>query len=89
LQRLYVDARWHGTGVARDLMDALLAIAEAGGADAVWLGVWAQNPRARGFYRKFGFADAGEHAFRFGDEIQTDVVMVRPVSPRASFRRSR
>ena len=89
VQRLYVDAEWHGSGVARDLMSAMLAIAEAGGADAVWLGVWAENRRARAFYGKFGFADVGEHAFRFGDEVQTDLVMVCPVSPRASGPRSR
>ena len=77
IQRLYVDAPWHGRGVAQALMTAMLAQARDGGADRVWLGVWEQNPRARRFYAKAGFADAGDHAFRLGDEVQRDLVMTR------------
>ena len=77
IQRIYVDAAWHGAGVARSLMDELLAMARAAGADRIWLGVWEHNPRAQAFYRKLGFAVVGEHAFRFGDETQTDLVMSR------------
>lgn len=77
IQRIYVDAAWHGTGVARKLMEELMAIARAAGADRIWLGVWEHNPRAQAFYRKFGFDVVGDHAFRFGDEAQTDLVMSR------------
>jgi len=79
IQRIYVDAAWHGTGVARSLMDELLAMARSAGADRIWLGVWEHNPRAQAFYRKLGFAVVGDHAFRFGDETQTDLVMSRPL----------
>jgi ribosomal protein S18 acetylase RimI-like enzyme len=79
IQRLYVDAGFHGTGVAHALMSALLATAAAGGADQVWLGVWEQNPRALAFYRKFGFTVVGEHTFQFGNETQSDLVLSRPV----------
>ena len=81
IQRLYVDDGWHGTGVAHSLMTALLAAASAGGADQVWLGVWEHNPRALAFYRKFGFAAVGEHAFQFGNETQSDLVLSRPTQP--------
>jgi hypothetical protein len=39
------------------------------------LGVWERNDRARAFYAKCGFSDAGEHVFQFGTDPQTDHVM--------------
>lgn len=77
IQRIYVDRRWHGHGVAQALMAALLAAARDGGADRVWLGVRERNDRARAFYRKAGFVEAGEHAFVLGDETQRDLVLAR------------
>ena len=80
LQRIYVDRHWHGRGVAPALMSVMLENARLGGADRVWLGVWEHNPRARAFYRRSGFVDVGEHAFRLGDEVQRDRVMVRDLA---------
>ncbi|MEO8485510.1 MAG: GNAT family N-acetyltransferase [Betaproteobacteria bacterium] len=77
IQRIYVDARWHGRGVAQALMDAALGHARERRADRVWLGVWEHNARARRFYGKSGFAEVGDHAFVLGDEVQRDLVMVR------------
>jgi ribosomal protein S18 acetylase RimI-like enzyme len=79
IQRIYVDAGWHGRGVAQALMAGMLEIAAAGGADCVWLGVWEHNPRARAFYGKYGFATVGEHEFLFGHESQRDLVLCRPL----------
>jgi ribosomal protein S18 acetylase RimI-like enzyme len=45
-------------------------------AKTLWLGVWERNDRARAFYTKCGFVDAGEHIFLFGSDPQTDRVMV-------------
>ena len=84
IQRIYVDAPWHGRGVAQALMAAMLGHARVGGADRVWLGVWEHNPRARTFYGRCGFREAGEHAFRLGDEIQRDLVLVRELGVKAS-----
>jgi ribosomal protein S18 acetylase RimI-like enzyme len=47
--------------------------------DVAWLGVWERNARAIAFYRKFGFAEVGEHVFLLGKDPQRDVVMARPV----------
>ena len=80
IQRLYVDAPWHGKGVARALMDSLLDAAEAGGADVAWLGVWERNPRAIAFYEKSGFAVVGDHVFVVGEDPQRDLVLVRRLS---------
>ena len=77
IQRLYVDAAWHGKGVAADLMAALLALAASRGADVAWLGVWERNPRAIAFYRKHGFDIVGEHTFLLGNDPQRDLVLAR------------
>ncbi|WP_405491495.1 GNAT family N-acetyltransferase [Nocardia sp. NBC_00511] len=55
LSAMYVRAAHHGTGVAADLMDAVLP---ADGATALW--VFEENPRAQAFYRKYGFELDGE-----------------------------
>lgn len=75
LWRFYVDRAWHGRGIAPALMDRVKAEARARGAKTLWLGVWERNDRARAFYAKCGFADAGEHIFLFGTDPQTDRVM--------------
>lgn len=77
IQRIYVDAPWHGKGAANALMDALLEAARAGGADVVWLGVWDRNPRAIAFYRKNRFEIVGEHTFLLGTDPQRDLVLAR------------
>jgi diamine N-acetyltransferase len=75
LWRFYVHREWHGQGVAPSLMDRVKAEARQRGAKTLWLGVWERNDRARAFYAKCGFADAGEHIFLFGTDPQTDRVM--------------
>lgn len=75
LWRFYVHREWHGRGVAQALMDRVKAEARERGARTLWLGVWEHNDRARAFYAKCGFTDAGEHIFLFGTDPQTDRVM--------------
>jgi ribosomal protein S18 acetylase RimI-like enzyme len=79
IQRLYVASEWHGRGVAGRLMESGLEHLAARGSDVAWLGVWERNPRAIAFYRKFGFAEVGEHVFPVGNDPQRDIVMVRPI----------
>ena len=76
LWRFYVDRGWHGRGVAQTLMTRVREVARDRGAKTLWLGVWERNDRARAFYAKSGFTDAGEHIFLFGTDPQTDRVMV-------------
>lgn len=76
LWRFYVDHSWHGRGAAQLLMDRVKDEARLRGAKTLWLGVWERNDRARAFYAKCGFTDAGEHIFLFGTDPQTDRVMV-------------
>lgn len=77
IQRFYVRADAHGQGVARALMEHVLARAGQLFADVVWLGVWERNPRAIAFYRKWGFEVVGEHTFMLGDDPQRDLLMRR------------
>lgn len=79
LWRFYVDRGWHGRGVAQALLDRVRIVAAERGARTLWLGVWERNDRARAFYAKCGFADAGEHIFLFGNDPQTDRVMVMAI----------
>ena len=79
LQRIYVDRRWHGQGIAQALMSQVLAAAARGNADQVWLGVWENNPRALAFYRKIGFEKVGHHVFQLGDDAQHDWILCRGV----------
>jgi ribosomal protein S18 acetylase RimI-like enzyme len=80
VHRLYVARAFHGMAVARSLMLACLDEMRARRSDVVWLGVWEHNPRAIAFYRKFGFAEVGEHIFPLGSDPQRDIVMARPVA---------
>ena len=79
IHRLYVLNDCHGTGVARDLMNACIHELRSRRSDVVWLGVWERNPRAIAFYRKFGFLEVGAHVFTLGNEPQRDIVMARPL----------
>ena len=80
VRRFYVDARWHGQGVAARLMETVLAEATGWGAKALVLGVWEHNPRGIAFYRKVGFHPVGQTIFDLGGDLQTDLVFRRPLT---------
>ena len=77
LRRIYVDRSFHGTGLAHDLMARVLQTAAIHDSEALWLGVWEQNPRAIRFYGRLGFSEVGDHAFLLGNDPQRDLIMVR------------
>jgi ribosomal protein S18 acetylase RimI-like enzyme len=79
IRRFYISEAWHGKGLAQQLMKASIKQLEDRGADCIWLGVWENNPRAISFYRKFGFAEVGEHRFLLGRDLQKDIIMSLPV----------
>jgi ribosomal protein S18 acetylase RimI-like enzyme len=80
LKRFYVDRPWQGRGLARQLMDAVIARALERGALELWLGVWERNQRAQAFYRKCGFRQVGTQIFVVGKDPQTDHVMLRELA---------
>ncbi|KAL7424007.1 hypothetical protein Q5752_001592 [Cryptotrichosporon argae] len=79
LQRVYVDNVFHGSGIARRLLDATCVEARRAGHAHVWLGVWEGNDRARRFYEKYGFRTVGSHDFWLGTDLQVDLIMVMPL----------
>lgn len=79
LLRFYVDAKWHGQGLAAQLMKAVFEAAATHGARSVWLCVWQENPRAIAFYGKQGFITVGSQVFILGTDRQLDWVMARPL----------
>lgn len=84
LRRFYVASKWHGRGVAHQLMDATLEMARTRGGRTLWLGVWERNLRAIAFYRKLGFERVGEYTFMLGNDPQTDWLLQRPLAARNS-----
>ena len=77
--RFYSRQDWIGLGVGPVLMQACLAYARSRGCDVLWLDVWERNTRAQAFYRKWGFEVVGTQAFQLGSELQTDLLMQRPI----------
>ena len=80
IKRFYVGRRYWRTGVSTDLMVAALQSIREGRGRAVWLQVWEHAAQAIGFYRKWGFSEAGEIPFMLGTERQRDLLMTRRVT---------
>ena len=59
LLNLTVAPAWRQRGLARGLLDELVAQSRAGGALWLWLEVRESNRRAREVYRRYGFAQVG------------------------------
>ena len=77
LQQLYVLRRWHGTGVAAQLMEWALEAASAARAPEVYLTVFDHNERAKRFYARYGFSEVGRCTFQLGDRIDDDRIWRR------------
>ena len=82
IERLYVRDDWQGTGLGAALMRGILALAEQLHCAAVVLGVWEKNDRARAFYQRFGFRQVGQHEFRLGQDVQTDLILRKGLAGR-------
>ena len=80
LSKLYVMPGHHGSGLASELMDAVVALAVAHGSSTIWLGVNQENERANRFYGKHGFEIAGPKRFLVGDRYEEDWVRVRALA---------
>ena len=59
LEQLFVDPDLHGAGIAAPLLAAGEVQIAAAGYDVAWLAVVEGNARARRFYEKHGWYDAG------------------------------
>lgn len=77
LHRLYLVDRVKGRGVADAMMDWALEQARTDGAEAMYLGVYFENPRAIAFYQRHGFEKVGEYYFHVGAARDREYVMRR------------
>ncbi|KAE8210341.1 hypothetical protein CF327_g5784 [Tilletia walkeri] len=77
LQRIYTHPLSHGKGVAKQLAEASFDLGRKEGFENIWLGVFPENHRGIGFYKKMGFVKIGTHEFKVGDQIDIDDIMLR------------
>ena len=81
LQRIAVAADHRRAGVASALLDEVLALAAAGGADRLLLEVREDNADALAFYAARGFVEVDRRR-RYYRDGATAVVLRRPLGPR-------
>ena len=75
IERIYVLNQYHGLGLGKQLFELALQRAKNQGLGFIWLGAWQKNDKALKFYRDRGFYKFAEHAFKLGDDLQTDDLM--------------
>ncbi len=74
LYQLYLTNEVQGFGLGRQFLDlALDWMGQAG--QAMWIGVWSGNDRARAIYAARGFAEVGEYQFKVGDWRDDEFVL--------------
>lgn len=78
LAGLYTARHTHGTGLAIDLWHSYQTWADP--AKSIWLTVVTYNHRARGFYRKIGFAELPETERSYGESHIPIIDMERKIS---------
>lgn len=76
IARFYVDAVWHGRGIAQAMMAEVRNHAALRAAKSLWLSVWQEQPQAIRFYEKEGFRIAGALVFEVGDDPKDDWLMI-------------
>ncbi|HEX8447522.1 MAG TPA: GNAT family N-acetyltransferase [Sphingomonas sp.] len=79
LKRIYLLSIAHRGGNGAAMMQAVLAEAGVMGARRVLLGVYGENHRAIGFYRRMGFVETGRRVFTVGTQVYDDLVFARAV----------
>ncbi len=75
IERIYIDQTFQGKGLGTILMTKAVERARALNLQYIWLGVWEKNIDAKRFYERHGFIEFGNHEFRMGDDVQTDILM--------------
>lgn len=75
LKKIYLLSRFHDSGIAGVLLDAVLAAAH--GSKRLLLGVKEDNERAIAFYVRQGFRQIATRRFDVGGTLYDDVVLAR------------
>lgn len=77
LKRIYTLSRTHGSGLGRRLLAEAMDGARTAGASRLLLGVFGGNDRAKAFYFRQGFTQAGVRKFQVGANAYDDLVLAR------------
>lgn len=77
---LYVDKRWHGTGLGSELMQRVVDWFDP--EKPIALEVVSYNDRAKAFYRKWGFEEVAGSDALFGDKIPEIRMIRQPIGKR-------
>ena len=77
LNKFYLLAGRQGTGLADELMEAVLAEARKTDARSIWLGVHDANDRPNAFYDRHRFVRRGKKLFQVGTSIEVDLIRER------------
>ena len=80
VKRLYVRQGFQGLGLGARLCDEAMAWLLRDGPRTLWVGVWSENLGAQRFYRRYGFAHAGEYEFPVGRVRDREFIFRRPAS---------
>jgi diamine N-acetyltransferase len=75
LSRFYVDAQYHGKGIAPLLMQEIESLTRKKLAQSLWLSVWQEAAQAIRFYQKQGFEITGDTIYMIGHEAAKDWIM--------------
>jgi ribosomal protein S18 acetylase RimI-like enzyme len=74
LKRIYVRREAQGIGLGRALLERSL---DWLGARPVLIGVWSENHKAIGLYRRYGFDKVGEYTFMVGAVADAEIILRR------------
>ena len=80
IERIYVKKEFKGKGLGKQLMDYAEELAVKAGKKYLWLGVWEKNKDAISFYKYIKYKITGEHQFKVGNEMQTDLIMRKEIA---------
>lgn len=85
LVSVYVQPAARGTGLSRNLIEALIEIARTLGLEQVTLNVEAGNSQAARLYERLGFVTFGRHpkSLKVGRDYYDEVLMVLELGPKA------
>lgn len=79
LKQLYTDPDLIGRGHGARLMDWAIAEARTWGADEMQLSVYAHNPEAQRFYRRYGLEKVADIEFWVGDHCDPEFMFAGPL----------
>ena len=79
IERMYILKAFQGCHIGHALLSESLNFAAQHHFEIIWLGVSQVNERAIKIYEQWGFTYFDTHLFDFGGEMQTDLLMKRPI----------